>query len=108
MLLEARERCRQPALGQEFASQVLSDAIVIAAGLYVVDERDHIGNEEWINSPSIQRLQKSEATTFLPSPPGSDCSSLVDAILPSPPDSNTSSPVETQLNWIASQPEPSN
>ena len=82
MLIQAGIHCQEPTLGQDLASQVLSDGIVVAAGLYVLDERDVTSNEEWINSSPIQRLRQLQATAIPLSPPDSNCSSPVDLAPP--------------------------
>lgn len=56
MLHQAGIACGDPALGEEFASQLAADKTVVAAGLFVLDYKNHAYNKDWLSSPAISRL----------------------------------------------------
>ncbi|MCJ1247021.1 hypothetical protein MMC30_004232 [Trapelia coarctata] len=56
MLYQAGRECGNPPLGEKFATQLLADRTVVAAGLFVLDYKSHIYNTEWLASPAISKL----------------------------------------------------
>lgn len=56
MLRQAEIEYGDSELGEEFASQLLCDKAVVAAGRFLLDSKKYIYSKEWLASPAILKL----------------------------------------------------